>query len=52
MKKVVSISMGAAEDDFSFRTRFLGETFQLSRIGTDGDRAHAGRLIQEWRETG
>jgi hypothetical protein len=27
MKKVVSISLGAAEADYSFRTRFLGESF-------------------------
>jgi predicted amino acid dehydrogenase len=50
MKKVVSISLGPAELDYSFRANFLGERFQLSRIGTDGDLALAQGLVSEWRE--
>jgi hypothetical protein len=41
MKKVVSISLGTAEADYSFRTRFLGESFQLTRLGTDGNAGRA-----------
>jgi predicted amino acid dehydrogenase len=50
MKKVVSVSLGESDLDSRFRTRFLGETFQVSRIGTDGDAKRAARLIREWRE--
>jgi predicted amino acid dehydrogenase len=50
MKKVVSISLGQSGFDTRFRTRFLGETFQVSRIGTDGDVRRAASLVREWRE--
>ena len=47
MKKVVSVSLGDSGLDARFRTRFLGETFQVSRIGTDGDSNRARQLIRE-----
>lgn len=50
MKKVVSISLGRSDMDTQFKTRFLGERFQVSRIGTDGDVARASQLIVEARE--
>ncbi len=37
MKKVVSISLGQSLRDHEFTAEFLGETFQIRRIGTDGD---------------
>ncbi|MDX1736327.1 MAG: hypothetical protein R3228_18260, partial [Halioglobus sp.] len=46
MKKVVSVSLGPASLDYSFKTRFLGESFQLTRIGTDGDAGEAARLVK------
>lgn len=50
MKKVVSISLGPASLDNQFKTRFLGESFQVSRIGTDGDALQAAQLVSEKRE--
>ncbi len=50
MKKVVSISLGSAERDFQFRTEFLGERFQVTRVGTDGDSGKAMQLVGEYRK--
>ena len=49
MKKVISISLGPGELDCDFRQRFLGETVQIMRVGTDGDARQAAQLIREWR---
>jgi predicted amino acid dehydrogenase len=51
VKRVVSISLGPAEMDCRFRQRFLGETVQIERIGTDGDARRAAELIREQRDT-
>jgi predicted amino acid dehydrogenase len=51
MKKVVSVSLGDSSLDSRFRTCFLGESFQVSRIGTDGDAKRAARLIRESRDS-
>lgn len=37
MKKIVSISLGQSARDHEFTAEFLGETFQIKRVGTDGD---------------
>jgi len=37
MKKVLSISLGSSTRDHSVETEFLGQHFQLSRKGMDGD---------------
>lgn len=37
MKKIVSISLGQSARDHEFTAEFLGETFLIKRIGTDGD---------------
>jgi len=50
MKKVISISLGPGELDCDFRQRFLGETVQIMRVGTDGDARQAAQLIREWRD--
>ena len=50
MKKVVSISLGPASEDFRFRARFLGQSFQLTRLGADGNTGRARELIREWRD--
>jgi predicted amino acid dehydrogenase len=48
MKKVVSVSLGSRERDYSFRTQFLGERFEVTRVGTDGDARKARQLIGEF----
>ncbi|WP_188109640.1 dehydrogenase [Pseudohalioglobus sediminis] len=50
MKRVVSISLGPGDLDVSFRNRFLGETFAVTRIGTDKDQDRAATLVQEHRD--
>lgn len=50
MKTVISVSMGPASLDYTFKTRFLGESFRVSRIGTDGDARQAAKRVREWRE--
>ena len=37
MKKVVSLSLGSSKRDKTVTAEFLGETFEISRIGVDGD---------------
>jgi predicted amino acid dehydrogenase len=49
VKKVVSVSLGSKERDYRFRTQFLGERFQVTRRGTDGDPKAAARLLEELR---
>ena len=48
MKQVIGISLGAREQDFEFRTRLLGQTLRVRRIGSGGDWAEAGRLLRHW----
>jgi hypothetical protein len=48
MYKVVSVSLGSSSRDKTTRTELLGESFELSRIGTDGDMARAQQLIAEF----
>lgn len=45
MKKIVSVSLGSSELDVKFRSRFIGEQFEISRIGTDGDADAAAALV-------
>ena len=49
MKKVVSISLGSSKLDCNFNTGFLGQKFQVVRLGTDRDSRAAGKLVREWR---
>jgi predicted amino acid dehydrogenase len=49
MKKIISISLGASEQDSQFTARFLGEQFRVTRIGTDGDAKAAAALVKDWR---
>jgi predicted amino acid dehydrogenase len=46
-KKLVSISLGPARLDYEFDAQLWGETFQIRRLGTDGDTARARRLVRE-----
>jgi hypothetical protein len=47
MKKVISISLGSSKRDHVAVHDFGGETFQIERIGTNGDQTKAISLIRE-----
>jgi len=47
LKRVVSVSLGSSKRDHAFETEFLGQTFHIERIGTDGDWNKAINLIRE-----
>lgn len=47
MKKVISLSLGSSKRDKTVTAEFLGETFEISRVGVDGDqKAFVTRLSQ------
>jgi predicted amino acid dehydrogenase len=48
MKRVVSISMGAGDQDFAFDARFMGQSFNVRRVGTNGSAAKARKLLEHW----
>lgn len=47
MKRVVSISLGSSKRDHKVEQDFGGQPFSVERIGTDGDKEKAIRLIRE-----
>ncbi|MCL6635426.1 MAG: quinate 5-dehydrogenase [Peptococcaceae bacterium] len=47
MKRVVSVSLGSSRRDHQVEVEFLGEPFQISRRGTDGDFDRALALLRE-----
>ena len=47
MKKIVSVSLGSSRRDHCARVEFLGEEFEISRRGTDGDFRAATKLLSE-----
>ena len=49
MKSVVSVSLGPASLDWNLKTKFLGHSFDIARIGTDNDLNMAERLAGEWQ---
>jgi predicted amino acid dehydrogenase len=50
VKSIVSISLGPSDLDLKFRTKFLGQQFQVERIGTENDLKAAERLVTHWRD--
>ena len=50
MKKVVSISLGASEQDFEFVASFMGQQISVQRLGTDGSTAKAVKLLKHWEK--
>ncbi len=46
MKKVVTVSLGSSKQDFKFETEFLGQRFQVKRIGADNDTTKAWELMR------
>ncbi len=47
MKRVVSISLGASKRDSTSEVELLGERFEVSRIGTDGDMRRYAELMHD-----
>ncbi len=47
MKKVVSVSLGSSSRDHHARATFLGEEFDISRLGTDGKLDAAIAMVRE-----
>ncbi|MEW6173364.1 MAG: quinate 5-dehydrogenase [Bacillota bacterium] len=47
MKKVVSVSLGSSKRDHTVTVDLLGERFEISRRGTDGDLEKAVALLRE-----
>lgn len=46
MKRVVSVSLGSSKRDHSVRVNLLGQDFEISRRGTDGDINKAVELLK------
>lgn len=50
MKKVVTVTLGASKQDFAFETEFLGQRFQVRRLGADNDITRAWELMRRHQE--
>jgi predicted amino acid dehydrogenase len=50
MKTVVSISMGTGAQDYEFDTVFMGRRLNVRRLGTDGSKAKALKLLKQWEQ--
>jgi predicted amino acid dehydrogenase len=50
MKKVIGVSLGAKDQDFEFSARFLGQRFNVRRLGTNGSTAKAVKLLKHWEQ--
>jgi predicted amino acid dehydrogenase len=46
MKRIVSVSLGSAVDDYAFTTTFLGEQFHIRRFGADWQLDKAEDLLR------
>ena len=51
MKKVVTVTLGPSRQDFSFETDFLGQRFQVKRLGADDDTGKAWELMRRHQAT-
>jgi predicted amino acid dehydrogenase len=51
MKKVVTVTLGSSKQDFSFETEFLGQRFQVKRLGADNDTTKAWELMRRHQAT-
>lgn len=47
MRRVVSVSLGSPKGDKTVRETFLGQDFEISRIGTNGDMKRFAELVRE-----
>lgn len=48
MKRVVGVSLGSASGDASSCVEILGEEFEISRVGTNGDMDRFAELLREY----
>ncbi len=48
MKQVISINFGNSKDDYEFETEFLGQQFNIRRIGVNSDMEKAASLVLQW----
>ncbi|MDA3898221.1 MAG: hypothetical protein PF482_18965 [Desulfobacteraceae bacterium] len=48
MKQIVSISLGNSQDDYEFVAEFMGQEFNIKRVGTDSDVDVAADLMEQW----
>ena len=46
MKKIISVSLARPENDYSFKTKFLDEEFEVKRIGVGQDPKEAWEQLQ------
>ena len=46
MKKVVTVTLASSKKDFEFKTKFLGQEFQVRRFGADKDSSKAWELMR------
>ena len=51
MKKVVTVTLGPSKQDFSFQADFLGQSFQVKRLGADNDTGKAWELMRRHQAT-
>ena len=51
MKKVVTVTLGSSKQDFEFKTRFLGQSFAVARMGADRDTGKAWELMRRQQAT-
>jgi predicted amino acid dehydrogenase len=50
MKKVIGISLGGPKDDFELRARFMGQSFEVRRVGANHRKAQAAKLVAHWQQ--
>ncbi len=48
MKQIVSVSLGSSDNDYEFETEFMGQKFNIKRLGTDGDIDVASEILSDW----
>jgi predicted amino acid dehydrogenase len=46
MKKVITVTLGPDAQDFSFKTKFLGQDFEVTRLGANNDTTRAWELLR------
>jgi predicted amino acid dehydrogenase len=51
MKKVVTVTLGSSKQDFEFKTKFLGQSFTVARMGADRDTGKAWELMRRQQAT-
>jgi predicted amino acid dehydrogenase len=51
MKKVVTVTLGSSKQDFAFKTNFLGQHFEVQRLGADDDTGKAWELLRRNQAT-